>query len=112
MHPGGGWTISSLTRVPLDNGKAPPTIVNRAVIAKGEHKQLVYYWFRQRGMEIADEMRLRLLLFCDGLFENRTDVALVRLTTPVFRNEDTSVAYERLPAILNVDQSSSSGIYA
>jgi exosortase D (VPLPA-CTERM-specific) len=98
--PGGGWTITALSRVPVANADGPPTVVNRVVITKGGGKQLVYYWYRQRGMEIADELWLRLLLFRDGLIANRTDGALVRLTTPVLPDEELSAADARLAAVL------------
>lgn len=98
--PGGGWTISQLTREPIANADGPPTVVNRAVIEKGRSKQLVYYWYRQRGREIADEWALKYYLMVDAVTRNRTDGALVRLVTPVFPDEELAAADERLASIL------------
>jgi EpsI family protein len=51
------------------------------VIEKGENKQLVYYWFQQRGRVITNEYVVKWYLFWDALTRNRTDGALVRLVT-------------------------------
>ena len=83
--PGGGWVISEITQIPLDemhvNGK--PVMVNRVEIAKGEYKQLVYYWFQQRGRSITNEYLLKWYLFWDSLTKHRSDGSLVRLTTSI-----------------------------
>ncbi|MDD5034066.1 MAG: VPLPA-CTERM-specific exosortase XrtD [Methylococcaceae bacterium] len=99
--PGGGWQIQSLERVPvnLDAGNAPLT-VNRVLIQKGEDRQLVYYWFRQRGRNITDEYMAKWYLFWDALTRNRTDGALIRLTVYVPKHEDTVTAEGRLKDIL------------
>jgi EpsI family protein len=70
--------------------------LNRAVIAKGQTKQLVYYWFVQRGRKIANEYLSKLHLLRDAVFLNRTDGALVRLTTPIAQNETETDAEARL----------------
>ena len=53
--------------------------VNRVVIEKGASKQLVYYWFQQRGRVITNEYMVKWYLFLDSLTRQRTDGALVRL---------------------------------
>ena len=58
--------------------------LNRVIIGRGSEKQLVYYWFEERGMKIANEYWSKLYLLRDALFANRTDGALVRLTTPIY----------------------------
>ena len=87
--PGGGWKISELTQVSLE-GIGPdgqPLRVNRLVIVRGEIKQLVYYWFQQRGRNIINEYLVKWYLFVDGLTRNRTDGGLVRLSTSVGLDE-------------------------
>ena len=85
--PGGGWEITSLieTTIPYaGRGGLQRTIpVNRAIIQKGEYKQLVYYWFQQRGRFLANEYLVKWFIFWDAMTRNRTDGALVRLTTLV-----------------------------
>jgi EpsI family protein len=53
------------------------------LIEQGGHKQLVYYWFRERDRRLTNEYVVRWYLFWDALTRNRTDGALVRLTIPV-----------------------------
>lgn len=80
--PGGGWEITSLTQQTLPDITVAnrPLRVNRAVIQKADTKQLVYYWFQQRGRVITNEYLVKWFLFTDALTRNRTDGALVRLT--------------------------------
>jgi EpsI family protein len=53
--------------------------VNRTVIALGESRQLVYYWFQQRGRVLTNEYLVKWYLFWDSLTRNRSDGSLVRL---------------------------------
>ncbi|MGD8569872.1 MAG: VPLPA-CTERM-specific exosortase XrtD [Gammaproteobacteria bacterium] len=90
--PGGGWQIESLTQRSIDGVKVNnyPLQVNRTVIAKGQDRQLVYYWFQQRGRVITNEYMVKWYLFWDALTKNRTDGALVRLTAYVTPEQDIS----------------------
>jgi exosortase D (VPLPA-CTERM-specific) len=96
--PGGGWQIKELSQVPIDGvhwgGK--PFLVNRVVIRKGEYTQLVYYWFQQRGRNLTNEYLVKWYLFWDALTRNRTDGALVRLTTLITPNESLTQVEGRL----------------
>ena len=60
-----------------------PLRVNRALIQYGPQRQLVYYWFQQRGRVITNEYLVKWYLFWDSLTRNRSDGALVRLTVPL-----------------------------
>jgi len=80
--PGDGWRIGDFNQRSIDgiasaNGELLK--VNRAVISKGKNKQLVYYWFQQRGRIITNEYLVKWYLFWDALTKKRTDGALVRL---------------------------------
>lgn len=98
--PGDGWQIRKLTRHTVEgveyHGK--PFIVNRLHIQKGESSQLVYYWFQQRGRVINNEYLVKWYLIQDALTRNRTDGALVRLTTSIPGNLDISSGDKRLSA--------------
>ncbi|MEQ1484717.1 VPLPA-CTERM-specific exosortase XrtD [Methyloglobulus sp.] len=89
--PGGGWQISEITRTQV--GDLP---INRIVIKKEDNTQLVYYWFQQRGRQFANEYLMKWYLFKDALLLNRTDGALVRITTAVSPNENIADADNRL----------------
>lgn len=96
--PGGGWKIMSLERSELTglgaNGSALP--VNRVVIQQGSSRQLVYYWFQQRGRQITNEYMVKWYLFRDSLTRSRSDGALVRIITPVPAGEAIETAEARL----------------
>lgn len=89
--PGGGWQIADITRTEVND-----LPINRIVIKKDENTQLVYYWFQQRGRQFANEYFMKWYLFKDALLLNRTDGALVRITTLVAKNEDIAAADARL----------------
>src|SRR5262245_48650320 len=57
--------------------------VNRVVIERGDVKQVVYYWFDQRGRVLTNEYLVKWYIFWDALTRSRTDGALLRLTAPV-----------------------------
>jgi exosortase D (VPLPA-CTERM-specific) len=83
--PGGGWQIKSLTQRTLPGVHAGREAlrVNRALIQLGLQRQVVYYWFQQRGRVITNEYVVKWYLFWDALTRNRTDGALVRLVVAV-----------------------------
>ena len=87
--------ISSMSLNGLSIGDAPLG-VNRVVIEKGENKQLVYYWFQQRGKTIASEYAVKWHMLVDSIKDNITDVSLVRLTTLVVLHEDIENADRKL----------------
>lgn len=82
--PGGGWKIEGLSIQTVDRqAGAAPVNVNRVQIAMGENRQLVYYWFQQRGRVITNEYLVKWYLLLDALTLNRSDGALVRLSTVI-----------------------------
>lgn len=88
--PGGGWKINKITQQKIDN-VLPGNVsinINRVQIQMGESKILVYYWFQQRGRVITNEYLVKWYLLVDGLQRNRTDGALVRLTTMIAPDEE------------------------
>lgn len=93
--PGGGWRIESHSKINIAPGSTP---VNRFVIRKGEYRQLVYYWFKQRDRIITNEYAVKWYLLWDALTRNRTDGALVRLITAVAPGEDLERGDQRLQA--------------
>jgi EpsI family protein len=76
--PGGGWQMrdfgqrSELPGVPVDG---QPLRVNRTLIELGNQRELVYYWFQQRGRVIDNEFAVKWYLFWDALTRHRTDGA-------------------------------------
>jgi exosortase D (VPLPA-CTERM-specific) len=102
--PGGGWQIQRFAthEVPGAVVAGQPLVVNRVEIQKGDDRQLVYYWFQQRGRIITDEYLLKWYVFWDAITRNRTDGALVRLTGLVRPGENWSMVDERLTRFARV----------
>lgn len=86
--PGSGWDIIAQDKVVLDLEGMPerPAAVNRLVIARGDIRQLVYYWYQERGRVTADDWKKILFQSWDRAREQRTDGALVRFTAPIYRD--------------------------
>jgi EpsI family protein len=65
--------------VPLESGGKPEKI-NQVVIQKGLTKQVVLYWYQERGRIFPNEYWGRFYLVKDALTLHRTDGALVRIS--------------------------------
>lgn len=80
--PGSGWDIVDARILPVEvdgeRGQA-----KRFVIAKGDYRNLVYFWYQSRGRVIASNYEKIIYTFWDRAFRGRTDGALVRLTVPI-----------------------------
>jgi EpsI family protein len=101
--PGGGWQITKFERTSYHSKSLGLTLpLNRVIIAQGNNKALVYYWFVQRGRPVANEYWAKWLLFVDAIAKNRTDGALVRLVTPFYPGESEHAADERLQSFIEV----------
>lgn len=94
--PVGGWEVSAFRPHRIALPHRAPFEVNRAIIAKGLNRQLVYYWFDGRGRAMTSDWRAKLSVIADGLTRGRTDGALVRYVTPIRRDEDIRAADRRL----------------
>lgn len=99
--PGGGWQITGFERTASTSDVSKPSFpLNRAVIERNSTKQIVYYWFVQRGRMIANEYASKWFLLTDAILENRTDGALVRVTTPLYPGEVEENADQRLRSFI------------
>jgi exosortase D (VPLPA-CTERM-specific) len=100
--PGNGWEIAWLERTDIAPrlGSDTPFQINRAIIQKGEHRMMVYYWFEQKGRKVAWDIAAKFYLMADGISTGRTDGGLVRLTTPISRGESNDAAEARLLEVL------------
>ena len=102
--PGSGWDIVQQQTVAIDLPGLPqrPSRVRRLVIAKGNARQLVYYWYQQVGRVIADDWRKVVAVGWDRATRGRTDGALVRFTVPIVEGgeEAADAAFRDLAAPL------------
>jgi len=83
--PGGGWQLRDFDQRNIVSVRINGQVlrVNRTLIEFGNQRQLVYYWFQQRGRIVTNEFAVKWYLFWDAVTRHRTDGALVRLITPL-----------------------------
>ena len=100
--PGGGWQITQIQELEFPELQLDGQTLklNRAIIEKDESRQLVYFWFAQRGRDITNEYLAKWYLVQDAVTMNRTDGSLIRLLTTIERGEDIAAADQRLQAFL------------
>ena len=99
--PGAGWAPVEENRLSLERPGGGQITVNRYVIAKGLDQQIVLYWYQAHGRVVASEYWAKLYLVEDAIRLNRTDGALVRVTTPVTRSEGLEGGERRAVAFAN-----------
>ena len=91
--PASGWQVKSSEpwSISIDGGERPnQVLVNKVVIEKGLDKQVIFYWYQDRGRVIASEYSAKAYLIWDAMRHNRTDGALVRISVPVTSDVDSA----------------------
>jgi EpsI family protein len=94
--PGSGWNPEENVRVTLSLPGHAPFPANRYVIAKGDQRRLVLYWFWAHDRGVASEYWAKFYLVKDAIQMNRSDGSLVRLVTPIFPGETPDAAQQRI----------------
>jgi EpsI family protein len=90
--PGAGW--ESLESDPISiavPGRAEPILTNRYLVAKGNDKSVVLYWYQSRNRVIAGEFSAKFWLIADSIKYHRSDSSLIKIVVQV-RNGDTNAA--------------------
>jgi EpsI family protein len=89
--PGNGWTPLDSSEIGIDVGEAAPIPVNRYVIAHGDQRSLVLYWYQSRNRAVANEYTAKFWVVADAIRYNRSDTALIRVIVPIV-NHDADTA--------------------
>lgn len=101
--PGAGWTPVESSHITLSLPGHGPFPASRYIIAKGDARQLVLYWYWAHDRGVASEYWAKFYLVADSMRMNRSDGALVRITTAMYPGESTDAAQQRvLPFAGNV----------
>ena len=96
--PGSGWAFESSQYVNLNDANGKAHRVGEYIIADGENRQFVIYWYQAHGRSIANEYLAKIYLVTDAIRLNRTDGALIRVITPISAHEGMSAARARAEA--------------
>ena len=94
--PGAGWTPVELTHTTLSFPGHDPFPINRYIIAKGDSRKLVLYWYWAHNRGVASEYWAKFYLVSDSIRMNRSDGALVRITSDLEPGESADAAQQRL----------------
>lgn len=96
--PGAGWSPLGSSKVTLALPGRSPFPANRYLVARGEDRLLVLYWYWAHNRAVASEYWAKFYLVADAIRLNRSDGAMIRVTTPVGR-ESVGTAQSRLVAV-------------
>ena len=88
--PGAGWQFVDTAQVSTLVPGGTVITINRAIIQKGLDKQLMLYWYQDRGRVISSEYWAKGYMVWDAMTMNRTDGALVRISVPVRTTMDAA----------------------
>jgi EpsI family protein len=88
--PGAGWEPVSAGRLALTVNGGKQVLVNQYVVENGLQRQLVLYWYQSHGRVIASEYSGKMYMVLDSLRLNRTDAALVRVSSPIGKKDDNA----------------------
>jgi EpsI family protein len=97
--PGAGWVPVRSDRVTLNLPGQVPFKANRYLIAKGQERQLVLYWYWAHHRAVASEYWAKYYLVADSIRMHRSDGSLIRLTTAFLPRESVDAAQKRLLAL-------------
>ncbi len=90
--PGTGWEMSETGRItitPAGGGQAFEA--NRYIVARGDNRHLLVYWYQGRGRAVASEYWARIYTVVDSASRRRSDGAMVRVLVPVGRSETEAI---------------------
>jgi EpsI family protein len=93
--PGSGWSFESSQYVMMNDLSGKPHEVGEYIIANGNNRQFVIYWYQAHGRSIANEYQAKAYLVSDAIRMNRTDGALVRVITQIYGSEGVEAAKAR-----------------
>ena len=94
--PGAGWAPVENTRVMLNLPGHAPFPANRYVIAKGDTRDVVLYWYWAHDRGVASEYWAKFYLVVDSMKMNRSDGALIRISTQLRPGETPDGAERRI----------------
>jgi len=94
--PGAGWTPIQSDRITVALPGQAAFPANRYLIAQGEDRQLVLYWYWAHSRAVASEYSAKFYLVADSIRMRRSDGSLIRVTTPMARGETIDSAQARL----------------
>lgn len=94
---GAGWTEILSKRMTMALGDGSVNLV-QAVYAKGERRDVIYYWFAMRGQTMSDEYSLKIAEIFGSMLHRRRDQSFIRISVETTGN--TNSAEEKIERFL------------
>jgi EpsI family protein len=94
--PGAGWAPVQSDRISVNLPGHEPFPVNRYLIARGEDRRLVLYWYWAHDRAVASEYSAKFYLIADSIRMRRSDGSLIRVTTRLGSSESIDSAQQTL----------------
>jgi EpsI family protein len=79
--PGSGWEALHSTQVQIGTMSGVPIVVNGYLVAQGDRRDMVLYWYQSHGRIIASEYWAKFWLVADALNHRPADGAMIRIWT-------------------------------
>jgi EpsI family protein len=91
--PGAGWEpVETPGVIPIAvSGRQSPIVVNRYVVALGDARDVVLYWYQSHNRIIASEYSAKLWLIADSIRYHRSDTALIKVVVPFAGDSEFAV---------------------
>jgi EpsI family protein len=93
--PGSGWTPTQSSRIEVAQPGGGQLKMNRYILAKGMDRLLVFYWYQSHGRTVASEYWAKFYMVEDAIRMNRSDGAMVRVSTLIAQNGSVGDAEKR-----------------
>ena len=94
--PGAGWTPTENRVIELSLPGHTLFPANRYVVARGDARVLVLYWYWAHDRGLASEYAAKFYLISDAIRMNRSDGSLFRITTSLLPGESPDAAQRRI----------------
>jgi len=96
--PGSGWEIAEIDDFDLSMASASGSMreetINKVIVQKGLERQLILYWYQDRGRIITSEYWAKIYLIWDSITKGRTDGAMIRVSVPIPRGDSPERALD------------------
>ncbi|HUP03752.1 MAG TPA: EpsI family protein [Bryobacteraceae bacterium] len=76
------------------SGRPDPLTANRYIVARGDDKMVVLYWYQSHNRTIANEFSAKFWLVADAIRYRRSDTSVVKVQVPVIANNSAGAVRE------------------
>ena len=89
--PGSGWEMKDRELIEIKTPGGQSFSANRYIVQRGNHREILIYWYQGRGRTTPSEYQEKLYTSLDSILKRRSDGAIVRIMTPVGQDEGLSL---------------------